>query len=98
MHESTELIEVGAYQGEVVLIVELTDFSNAVQTIAVVQLATKGEAGVCWVCDQSVSTQQVDHTADGSRLRVVRVDIEVSGHDESLVLREGEFARTSTDR
>jgi hypothetical protein len=93
MHEPTKLIEVGAYQGEVMLTVQLTDFSNAVQAGPVVELATEGEAGICWICDQSVTTQEVDHTADGSRLRVVRVDIEVSGHDWSLVLSEEKFAR-----
>src|SRR6188472_2165883 len=81
MHEPTQLIEVGAYQGEVVLIVQLTDLSNPVQALSVVQLAPKGETRICRVRDEPISAQEVDHTADGSRLRVVRVDVEISGHE-----------------
>jgi hypothetical protein len=82
------LIEVGTQQCEVVLIVQLTNFSYPVQARPVVQLAAKGKARISRVGDQSVSAQQVNHTADRSRLRVVRVDIEVSGHEWSLVRRD----------
>jgi len=94
VHEPTQLIEVGAYQGEVVLIVQLTDFSNPVQAHSIVQLAPEGETRICGVRDTPVSAQEVDHTANSARLRVVRVDVEVSGHEWSLVRRHREFVPT----
>jgi hypothetical protein len=94
VHEPTQLIEVGAYQGEVVLIVQLTDFSNPVQARSIVQLAPEGETRICGVRDKPVSAQEVDHTANSARLRVVRVDVEVSGHEWSLVRRHREFVPT----
>ena len=69
------------------LIVQLTDLSNPVKTLSIVQLAPEGETRICGVRDKPVSPQEVDHTAYGSRLRVVRVDVEVSGHERSLMRR-----------
>jgi hypothetical protein len=61
-------------------LIQLPDLSNPFQARSVVKLAAQRKAGVGWVGDQPISSQQVDHSADRSRLRVVRVDIEVSGH------------------
>ena len=81
LYEPAKLSEVGADEREVMPVVQLTDLSNPLQARPVVKLAAKREAGVGWVGDQAVSSQQVDHSANRSRLRVVRVDIEVSGHE-----------------
>ena len=62
-------------------VVQLPDLSNPFQARPVVKLAAKREAGVRRVGDQPVSSQQVDHSANRSRLRVVRMDVEVSGHE-----------------
>jgi hypothetical protein len=61
--------------------VQLPDLANPLQARSVVKLAAKREAGVSWVRDQPSCTQQVDHLANHSRLRVLRVDVEVSGHE-----------------
>jgi hypothetical protein len=72
--------EVGADEGEVMPIIQLPDLSNPFQARPVAKLAAQCKAGVGWVGDQPVSPQQFDHSANRSRLRVVRVDVEVSGH------------------
>jgi hypothetical protein len=79
--ESAKLSEVRADEREVMSIVQLTDLSNPFQARSVTKLAAKGEARVRRVGDQPISSQQVDHTADRPRLRVVRMDVEVSGHE-----------------
>jgi hypothetical protein len=80
LYEPAKLGEVGADEGEVMPIVQLPDLSNPFQARPVAKLAAQCKAGVGWVGDQPVSPQQFDHSANRSRLRVVRVDVEVSGH------------------
>ena len=85
VYELADLSEVRADEREVMSVVQLTDLSNPFQARPVLKLAPKCEAGVRRVGDQPVSSQQVDHAADRSRLRVVRMDVEVSGHESSVV-------------
>ena len=81
VYEPANLSEVCTDEREVMAVVQLTNLSNPFQARPVIELAPKREAGVCRVGDQPVCSQQVDHTADRSRLRVVRMDVEVSGHE-----------------
>ena len=81
LYEPAKLSKVRADECEVVSVVQLPDLSNPFQARPVIKLAAKREAGVRWIGDQPVSSQQVDHPANRSRLRVVRMDIEVSGHE-----------------
>ena len=92
LDESAELGEVSADEREVMPVVKLPDLSNPLQARSVIKLAAKREAGVSGIRDQPASTQQVDHLANHSGLRVVRVDIEVSGHE---IERSGRQARKS---
>jgi hypothetical protein len=85
VNEPAKLSEVCADEREVMSVVQLTDFSNPFQARPVIKLAAEREAGVRWVRDQAVSSQQVDHTAYRPRLRIVRMDVEVSGHEASVV-------------
>ena len=94
VYEPAKLIEVCAYECEVMSVVQLPDLSNPFQARPVIKLTAKCEAGVRWVGDQPVSAQQLDHLADRSRLRIVRVDIEVSGHE---IERSGRPAKKSVD-
>src|SRR4029450_11033673 len=80
LNESAKLSEVCADESEVVPAVQLPDLSNPLQARWGVKLAAEREAGVSWVGDQPTSTQQVDHLTNHARLRVVRVDVEISGH------------------
>jgi hypothetical protein len=61
--------------------IELSNVSNPVQPLPIVQLAAECVAGICRVGDQPIGTNKLDHLGDGARLRVVRVDVEVSGHE-----------------
>jgi hypothetical protein len=81
VYESADLSEVCADEREVMSVVQLADFSNPFQARPVIKLAPEREAGVRRVGNQPVSSQQVDHPADRSRLRVVRMDVEVSRHE-----------------
>jgi len=80
VHELTELGEVAAHQGEVVLVVELAQLLDPLETVPVAQLDAQGVAGVGRVGDQRVVAEQVDHLGDSPWLRVDRVDVEVAGH------------------
>jgi hypothetical protein len=79
--EPAQLSEICADQREVMPVVQLTDLSNPLQTRPVVKLAAEREAGIRRVGDQPVSSQHIGHSANRSRLRVVRMDVEVSGHE-----------------
>jgi hypothetical protein len=57
LDEPPQLSEVGADKGEMMPVVQLTDFSNPFQARPVVKLAAQREAGVRRVGDQPVSSQ-----------------------------------------
>ena len=66
------------------LIIELPDGPDPIQSGAIAQLASQGEAGVRRVGDQPVLTEQRNDLGDAPRLRIVRVHVEVPGHGVTL--------------
>ena len=87
VHELPELGEVLAHQREVVAVVELADPQDPVAAVPVAEPAAERVARVGRVGDQGVVAQRVDDLVDQSRLRVVRVQVDVAGHWRGQDLR-----------
>jgi hypothetical protein len=80
VHELSELGEVLADEGEVVLVVESTDPQDPLPSVPVADPAAERVSGVRRVGDQRIVTQGVGNLVESSRLRVFRVQLDVARH------------------
>ena len=84
VHELTQLGEVPAHQGEVVLVVQPADREDALLGVLVAHHRPEGVARVGRVRDQAALSQHAYGLRHGARLGVDRMDVEVAGHDDTI--------------
>ncbi len=85
MHEVAQLPEVGADQGEVVVIVEIAQSLDSGDPVGAADSGAEGVAGVSRIGDEGVVGEHGRNLRDCPWLRVHRMNVEVPGHIRSVV-------------
>jgi hypothetical protein len=85
LRELAQLGEVPAHQRQVVPVVELADRPDPGDAVGAAELAAERVAGIRGIGDHAVGADNVGDRGEQARLRIVRVDVEVTGHVTSVV-------------
>ena len=91
-----DLRQIAAHQREVMMLVGLADARDALHRLFVADVAAERIAGIRRIHDDAAGADQRDRLPDEARLRVLRVDLEVTTGHPLFLYRESRSGRVGS--